>query len=1184
MGFNFESSRNNEVNEIADDQISSEQLSETEETAENFDDCSLYEVKDNSGNEVNSETLEEAEDDFEDCEAKMDELEEENPELNDEEDDNFDDCGNETEGQYVAEVTYTTDGEVSDEEIDAELQEAYDECDDPEDMQQLKENANENEHIEVVNAEVIERPEESNEDTEEKYEEAKQEYEEAQENLEEQQEAAEEYEEKLSENIEKEEAISENTNEIDAENGIENDESIQADDENTDESEDVNESQEGTFEDNTEQKDIVRETEEDTSETLEETELSDEEVEEVIEEKSEETEDAVEEQVEEKEEVLEDAEEVASEEIDESVEENIKSEEDLTEDEIKEQVEEDTSETLEETELSDEEVEEVIEEKSEETEETVEEQTEEKEEVLEDAEEVASEEIDESVEENVNSEENLTEDEIKEQVEEDTSETLEETELSDEEVAEVIEEKSEEIEETVKDEKDIKEIDEETEEIAENLEEKEEQLAEFKEEKDLSDRIDDALDKEDSSYSELNDLAKENANAIETVEKERSNVESEMSDKFDEVLSKERGTDEYKDALQEYNALKDQKAELDEKYSSLSERQDALERKSAELREAQIAKGNEAISESDNSLATAKVLEEKFDSTCYEAKIDSKALEQLSDENSALISELSSEKDAIKLAMDAKMDEISQYVSSNDMGRYETSVDPYYQKLNSEYLAMKSAYEKVDCSIVKLDENNRLLTEILPEGRKFGIYKVDENGFVKGANYNQYIDVWNNYSEEKNKVEMFDRPEIVTISPSLVEGIRLSEYDISNPSDFWSQHMSGGTEESFRNIAAQIPIVKKELDSGKSLSDIMENPELSECANIYFNPKNIPDVIKCGDYYEFQGNGRHRILAARNEGHDMPVNVIGERSRQVVDYKTDIEKSTNMPENFSDIAHSLHDEYRYKTSAEKFISNRSEFEKSIKVDEYNNNLEHYCEVNGYVEHADFSGFDPRVSYDLAKSVVEAKTDFPDLSINYIGSIDNQISGLHDTFEQSQYEFYKQNGIYDDYAKQLAKYDADNYIIQNGLDDTDGTYAWSLRTGNPILEKYDGVAVNNEYASDYNHFLENKQHDELSKWAPVGCGIPKACTDHELGHEIDKLLNASNDTVINDLYIYMMKSNQAYESLSGYSATNIKEFIAESYSEYRNNPMPRETSTAVYNRLIELRDQKILQKELKLNVR
>jgi len=43
----------------------------------------------------------------------------------------------------------------------------------PEDMQQLKENANENEHIEVRNAEVVERPENTEMDsevTEEEYE------------------------------------------------------------------------------------------------------------------------------------------------------------------------------------------------------------------------------------------------------------------------------------------------------------------------------------------------------------------------------------------------------------------------------------------------------------------------------------------------------------------------------------------------------------------------------------------------------------------------------------------------------------------------------------------------------------------------------------------------------------------------------------------------------------------------------------------------------------------------------------------------------------------------------------------------------------------------------------------------------------------------------------------------------
>ena len=659
-----------------------------------------------------------------------------------------------------------------------------------------------------------------------------------------------------------------------------------------------------------------------------------------------------------------------------------------------------------------------------------------------------------------------------------------------------------------------------------------------------------------------------------------------MSDKFDEVLSKERGTDEYKSSLQEYNALKDQKEELDEKLSGLSKQQENLEKKSVELRNAQIAKGNEAISESVTTLAAAKALEEKFDSTYYETKPDIKAFEQLSEENSALVKNLSSEKDSIKLAMDAKMDEISKYVYSNNLGSHETSNDPYYQKLNSEYLEMKSAYDKVDYSIVKLDENNRLLNDILIDNgselavRQFGNYQVDSNGFVKGENHAQFMDVWNNYSDEANSVERFEEPEIVTISPSLVEGIPLSEYYVSNPDAFWSHHEPVGTEESFNDIASKIPTVKKELEDGRTLAEIMEDDNLSKCASIYFHPQNMPKVIKCGDHYEFQSNGRHRILAARNLGYDIPVKVVGERNYGGLTIEPASEISSGVSSEFPTIENqNCYNENKFETINENRKS--KEIEEKLKADEYNKNLEHFCEVNGYVEYADFSDFDPRVSYDLAKSVVEAKEDFPDLNINYIGSIDNQVLGLHETFEQAQYNFYKRNGMPDDYAKQLAKYDADNYIVQNGLADIAGTYAWSLRTGNTTLAKYDGVAINNEYAGDYNHFLANKKHDELSKWAPVGCGTPKACTDHELGHEIDKLLNASNDSVINDLYVNMMKDNQFKEKLSGYSAKNIKEFIAESYSEYRNNPEPRETSIAVYNRLIELRDQKTFKKRLRI---
>jgi hypothetical protein len=66
-----------------------------------------------------------------------------------------------------------------------------------------------------------------------------------------------------------------------------------------------------------------------------------------------------------------------------------------------------------------------------------------------------------------------------------------------------------------------------------------------------------------------------------------------------------------------------------------------------------------------------------------------------------------------------------------------------------------------------------------------------------------------------------------------------------------------------------------------------------------------------------------------------------------------------------------------------------------------------------------------------------------------------------------------------------------------------------------------------------------------------------------------LLDASNDPKIAGLYQKMINDGDAETKLSGYSATNVKEFIAESYSEYRNNPNPREYSTIVVDRLKEL---------------
>ena len=749
MSFNLESGKNREINETPPEvNVDSEQLSETEETAENFDDCSLNEVQDSKGNEVNAESLEEAEENYDDCEAKMEEMEEENPELAEEDDDDFNDCGKETDGQYVAEVTYTTDGEVSQEEASAELQEAYNECDDPEDMQQLKENANENEHIEVHNAEVVERPEGNEVDdevTEEEYEQAQEELEVAGDTLEAQQEAAQEYKDDLDIQI--------NKNENEVPEGTENINNDVSEDD-AEQLEDTAEAESSEIEENTEDVESDGEQVEEQTENTEETaETSDENNEDVNEDTSSEVEknaEDVESDGEQVEEQTENTEETAetSDENDEGVNEETSSEteenaEDVETDDLEqmdddtkveaskingESVGEDVSQKVEEqteTELSDETKEKIQEDvaenindeaedgkiSSEKAEEIVAENIEENVDNIEEQQDSADEAIDTRADEIVENGD-LTDDEAKEQIADEVKESTSEN-LSDEEAEVIAEEKSDEIENAVEEKKDEQKSVEAIEKTAAELENDHSEQDTEAENNSLQERIDGAFEKDDVSSSEIKDLREENAAELQAKVEERTSMESELKSKFDEVLSKEKGSEEYKQSLREYNDLRDQKASLDEQIATMEKQQELLDKKSLELRDAQIQKGAEAVAASAITLADVDALQERYDQTYYDRNPDKAELATMREESCSTIKELTDEKDSIKRAMDAKMNEIAEYVTSNNMDRYDTAHDLRYQQLSAEYNAMKESYDRIGYSIVKLDENNKAISEHL---------------------------------------------------------------------------------------------------------------------------------------------------------------------------------------------------------------------------------------------------------------------------------------------------------------------------------------------------------------------------------------------------------------------------------------------------------------------------------------
>lgn len=111
----------------------------------------------------------------------------------------------------------------------------------------------------------------------------------------------------------------------------------------------------------------------------------------------------------------------------------------------------------------------------------------------------------------------------------------------------------------------------------------------------------------------------------------------------------------------------------------------------------------------------------------------------------------------------------------------------------------------------------------------------------------------------------------------------------------------------------------------------------------------------------------------------------------------------------------------------------------------------------------------------------------------------------------------------------------------------------------VTDKFSGIFVNTKWS--YDEIISDLKRSVESKWHPVGCDTLKSIYDHEVAHQLDYLLDLANDPEIKDLWRKL--TNKAIkDGLSEYGAKNIREFIAEGYSEYLNNPEPRKFAKTI----------------------
>jgi hypothetical protein len=133
------------------------------------------------------------------------------------------------------------------------------------------------------------------------------------------------------------------------------------------------------------------------------------------------------------------------------------------------------------------------------------------------------------------------------------------------------------------------------------------------------------------------------------------------------------------------------------------------------------------------------------------------------------------------------------------------------------------------------------------------------------------------------------------------------------------------------------------------------------------------------------------------------------------------------------------------------------------------------------------------------------------------------------------------------------------------------HAWAYATSDPLTA---GIDVNTNYGKDEALLTKSIKYCVGVKFHPVGCDSIKAVIDHELGHRLDALLGWISEKpefeevsykYVNELAkaqgIRMVHLDPAYrklvtDELSEYALENRKEFLAEAWSEYRNNPNPR----------------------------
>ncbi len=210
---------------------------------------------------------------------------------------------------------------------------------------------------------------------------------------------------------------------------------------------------------------------------------------------------------------------------------------------------------------------------------------------------------------------------------------------------------------------------------------------------------------------------------------------------------------------------------------------------------------------------------------------------------------------------------------------------------------------------------------------------------------------------------------------------------------------------------------------------------------------------------------------------------------------------------------------------------------------------------------DFTGLDVEVANDMIAGISDALEDFPELrkNLKFIGAAQAR---------NNRYVAIKTEEIV---ARFRQVYGADPSetelkVIKQRAKNAAGKVPGDCYAQSTDDKTVGGISFNSKMGKSAKGIQELLGRDVQSGFHPPGCDTVKSVVDHEMAHEIDKLLGLTKGRTISDpalrAIIAQYTPEQVVDGLSRYAKTSAAEVIAEAWSEYKNNPQPREIATKI----------------------